>query len=206
MIAYASHTCSRKNLAALRAAGWRLLMTPWTHGNATFGFEYALDNGAWSCHQQKVEFDSAAFEKMVKRFGSGADWIAAPDIVEGGIASLEMSKDWLPFLRGTGARILIPVQDGMELDHLAPFVSPEVGLFVGGSTHFKEHTLGSWARLCNRAGAWCHVGRVNTVRRIRIFAAGGVHSIDGSSASRFSVTVPRLDCARRIGDLFASHT
>jgi len=206
VIAYASHTCSSKNLAALRAAGWRLLMTPWTHGNDTFGFQYALDNGAWSCHQQQVSFDNAAFEKMVKRFGSGADWIAAPDIVEGGLASLEMSKDWLPFLRSTGTRILIPVQDGMALDDLAPLVSNEVWIFVGGSTHFKESTCATWARLCDQTGAWCHVGRVNTVRRIRICSAAGAHSIDGTSASRFSVTVPRLDCARRIGDLFASHT
>lgn len=180
-------------------------MTPWTHGVDTYGFGYALDNGAWSCHQQQVAFDNAAFEKMVDRFGSNADWIAAPDIVEGGLASLEMSKDWLPRLLRVGPRILVPVQDGMHEDNVAPLLSERVGVFIGGSTAFKEHTMIGWARLCRRAGAWCHVGRVNTIRRIRICSAAAVDSIDGTSASRYSATLPKLDAARRTGDLFAHH-
>jgi hypothetical protein len=59
MIGYASRTGTRRNLAALRAAGWRLLLSP-TGVLRTEGFRYALDNGAWTAHQQGTEFDELA--------------------------------------------------------------------------------------------------------------------------------------------------
>ena len=48
-------------------------------------------------------------------------------------------------------------------------------------------------------------GRVNTQRRIRLCAAAGADSFDGTSASRYAVTLPGLDSARRQPDLFCHH-
>ena len=52
MIGYASRTGTKRNLAALRDAGWRLLVSAAgrcepLRGHAA-SFAYALDNGAWS--------------------------------------------------------------------------------------------------------------------------------------------------------------
>jgi hypothetical protein len=78
-----------------------------------------------------------------------------------------------------------------------------VGIFVGGSdkSDWKERTVGQWAALARSAGAICHVGRVNTQRRIAICAAAGATSIDGTSASRFADSIPVLQRALVQGSL-----
>lgn len=80
----------------------------------------------------------------------------------------------------------------MELDDVEHLLSPRVGIFVGGApdTDFKERTTPMWATACRRAGAWCHVGRVNTQRRIAICQAAGATSFDGTSATRFAKSLP----------------
>lgn len=77
------------------------------------------------------------------------------------------------------------------------YIGPDVGVFVGGSTDWKLATLYDWAALAQSRGAWCHVGRVNSVRRIRLCHLAGVDSFDGTSASRYSVELPKLERARR---------
>lgn len=201
MISYASRTGTKRNLDALRAAGWRILVSA-KGAHRTEGFPYAVDNGAWTAHQQGVPFDDAAFIKCVNHLGEGADFVVAPDIVMGGMGSLALSLHWLPWLRPRCRRILVPVQDGMTDDDIAPLLGPELGIFVGGSTEWKEATAQRWSRLAHRHGAWCHVGRVNTKRRIALCQFAGVDSIDGSSASRYSVTLPKLDGAVRQPSLF----
>jgi len=167
----------------------------------TEGFRYALDNGAWTAFQSGEEFDEAAFGLAVDRLGGGADWIVVPDIVAGGMRSLDYSLSWLPRLRGV-APLLLAVQDGMTPADIRPLVG-ELGIFVGGTTDWKELTLPLWGALARDTGAHLHVGRVNSSRRISLCAAAGADSIDGTSATRFSVTTPRLDAARRQPDLFA---
>nr|WP_144033710.1 hypothetical protein [Sphingomonas laterariae] len=173
----------------------------------TEGFPYALDNGAWTAFNRGEPFDVPAFEKAVKLLGQGADFIILPDIVMGGVPSFEMSIAWLRKLRRRvalrGTRFLIAVQDGMETiaRRITRWLGPKVGIFVGGSTEWKLATMAKWARIAHRRSAVCHVGRVNTARRIRFCEAAGVDSFDGSSASRFAVTLRPLELARRQIDL-----
>ena len=196
MICYASRTGTRRNLAALRAAGWRIMVS--ARGCLrSEGFAYALDNGAWTAHTHDEPFDSAAFLRAVAALGAGADFVVAPDIVCGGPESLDLSLSWLDGLLAVTRRVLIPVQNGMTPDDLRPHLSDRVGLFVGGDDAWKESSCAMWGRLAREVGCWLHVGRVNTARRIAICAAAGADSIDGSSVSRFAVTLPRLDNARR---------
>jgi hypothetical protein len=206
MIAYASRTGTRRNLDALRGAGWRLMVS--ARGVLrTEGFPYALDNGAWTAFQKGEPFDVAAFERAVKLLGADADWIVLPDIVMGGLESLELSLRWLRKLRRRvalrGRRFLIAVQNGMEevAKRIARWLGPSVGIFVGGDTVWKLSTMGAWSRLAHDHGAICHVGRVNTARRIHACEAAGVDSFDGSSASRFCVTLRPLELARQQMDI-----
>jgi len=164
---YASRTGTKRNLAALRAAGWRLMVSA-TGAHRTEGFRYALDNGAWTAHQQGLPFDFGAFERVVAGLGAGADFIVAPDIVGAGLASLRLSEEWLPRLDGIGARRLVAVQDGMRPDDVAPLLGPEIGIAVGGSTAWKLDTMRAWGTLARSACAHLHVLRVNTARRIRM--------------------------------------
>lgn len=208
MIAYASRTGTRRNLLALRAAGWRLIIS--ARGVLrTEGFQYGLDNGAWTAFQRGEPFDVPAFVRAVTLLGRGADWIVLPDIVMGGARSLALSMRWLRRFRRAGllkvCRVLIAVQNGMErgvlLARIKRLLGRRVGIFVGGDTDWKLATMRMWARLARRLGAICHVGRVNTARRIRACEVAGVDSFDGSSASKFAVTLRPLELARQQSDI-----
>lgn len=204
MIAYASRTGTRRNLDALRRAGWRLMVSA-RGALRTEGFRYALDNGAWTSFQRGEPFNEAAFERALSRLGAEADWIVVPDIVMGGMASLKFSRMWLARLRNRrdlfDTSFMIAVQNGICPAHVRDLVGPRVGIFVGGDTEWKLATMAGWARFAHARGARCHVGRVNSARRIRVCAAAGVDSFDGSGPSRFAVALPRLDLARRQVDL-----
>jgi hypothetical protein len=203
MVGYASRTGTRRNLAALRDAHWRLLVS--AKGELrTEGMRYALDNGAWSAFVQQQPFDEAAFLVALEKLGEGADWIVLPDIVAGGSASLDFSLKWKERLRGMPTRMLIAVRNGMQIDDVASLLCPAVGIFIGGTTEWKEVTAHAWGSLARRRHCHLHVGRVNSARRIRICAAAGADSFDGSGVSRYAKSLPRLDRAIRQADMFAA--
>lgn len=196
MIPYASRTGTGRNLAALRARGWRILVS--ARGvHRTEGFPYAIDNGAWTAFQRGEAFDADSFVRVLDALGSGADWIVVPDVVADARASLALTESWLPRVAAYGRPMLIAVQDGMCPDDVAPWVASGCGVFLGGSTEWKLAQAIPWGRWCAERGAYFHVARVNTCRRIRLAQEAGAHSIDGTSASRFAVNIPRLDNACR---------
>ena len=200
MVAYASRTGTRRNLAALREAGWRLLVS--ARGVLrNEGFPYAIDNGAWTAFQKGEPFDVPAFERAVEWGAAAADWLILPDIVGGGLASLRFSMEWAPRLAGL-CPLLLAVQDGMTPGDVESEVGPGIGIAVGGSTEWKEQSLPAWGRLAADRGAYLHVLRVNTARRIDLCRDAGADSFDGSSVTRFVKTLPLLDGARRQQSIF----
>jgi hypothetical protein len=87
----------------------------------------------------------------------------------------------------------------MVPEEVVQHIGPRVGIFVGGTTEWKLETLASWGALANSSGSWCHVGRVNTARRIRACIAAGALSFDGTSVAKFPSTLELLDRAARGG-------
>lgn len=202
MLAYASRTDSKRNVDALRQAGWRWIVGPLDKGDGRLhGMAYALDNGAWPAHAQGVPWDEAAFIRALDRFGAEADFVVVPDVVADREASLIRTREWLPRLlaRPELRLILIAVQDGMTHDEIAQLADrdPRIGIFIGGSTEWKEGAIIPWGIWADQLGLYCHVGRVNSVRRINLCIAGRIKSIDGTSVTRFSQNIGRLDGARR---------
>ena len=198
---YASRTGTRRNLDALRGAGWGLLVSRagvWR----TEGFDnYVLDNGAWSDFQASRPFDGEAFERLIDQLGARARWIVLPDIVAGGLASLELSLRWSNRCLSACPMVLLAVQDGMTEADVSPFVGPAIGLFLGGSTSWKISTMAAWGAFCRSRGVHYHVARVNTGRRMAMAVAAGADSVDGTSASRYATTTRMLDLASRQTDL-----
>lgn len=194
LISYASRTGTKRNLEELRNAGWHLLVSA-KGVLRTEGLPYAIDNGAWSAFTQGEKFDEAAFGKAVDLLGEKADFLVVPDIVAGGLRSLEFSLRWLERLKGIPTKLLLAVQNGMAPDDVREYLSPAVGVFVGGTTNWKLATVNAWGSLANRRCCHMHVGRVNSAKRIALCAAAGANSIDGTSATRFAKTLPRLAAA-----------
>lgn len=201
IVAYASRTGTKRNLDALRDHGWRLLVSA-AGVHRTEGFPYALDNGAWTAFMQKKPIDLDLFVEVLTKLGADADWVALPDVVMGGQASFDLSLEWLPRVLAASPRALLPVQPGFTIEQVGDVLGPDVGVFVGGDTKWKLDTMATWSELAASKGAWCHVGRVNTARRIHACVDVGVDSFDGSGPSRFAVETPKLDRARRQGSLF----
>jgi hypothetical protein len=130
----------------------------------------------------------------------GCLFVAAPDVVGDATATMALFERWHPILQRVWATvdeddvepgqpihqpIALVAQDGLER---LPVPWEEFqALFVGGSTQWK---LGPHAadliRHAKERGKWVHVGRVNTLRRIRWFMALEVDSIDGSGFARFT--------------------
>lgn len=137
MVSYASRTGTKQNLAAMREAGWRLLVSP-TGVLRTEDFRYCLDNGAWTAFQQGRPFDERAFGRAIDLLGEGSDFFILPDIVAGGMRSLEFSLKWKVRLSGIPTLTLLAVQDGMEPDDVREYLNPACGIFLGGSTEYQE--------------------------------------------------------------------
>lgn len=147
-----------------------------------------IDCGAWTSYQKGVPFDGDLYLRCLNKMAAEADFVVLPDVPMDGARSADLSLSWLERVACYGRPMLFPVQNGMTA---AP-VGPEVGIFVGGDDQWKERTMGYWSRYAHERGAWCHVGRVNTLRRIEMCLMAGVDSFDGSSGSRFAVNVPKL--------------
>lgn len=200
MFCYASRTGTRRNLDALRAHGWGLLVSRagvWR----TEGFERICgDNGAWSDFQAGRSFDEDDYDRFLEWLDAQrvrADWLVLPDIVAGGVASLELSTRYMNRCLAVAPLVLIAVQNGMEPADLAPLVGPSVGIFLGGSTDWKLDRMREWGNFCAVRRLHYHVARVNSIKRMALAASCGAASVDGSSASRYAVTLPKLAYAAR---------
>ena len=88
----------------------------------------------------------------------------------------------------------------MTFDDLAP-LSARASAFFSRIDRMETATMLEWRVLCR---ARCSLPRrpVNTTKRMHCDRRGAA-SIDGSSASRYSVNLPKLSCASRHRDLFA---
>jgi len=196
MIPYTSLTGNKRRIPKLREAGWRFFVSATNLTKSTQGFQYAIDNGAWTAFRKGIPWREDQFVRALDLLGDEADFIVVPDIVEGGADSLERTLEWLPRLEQYRL-VLLPVQDGFEPCQVIPYLSDRVGIFLGGSTGWKERTIPLWGRVAREAQCYYHVGRVNSMRRIYRCAAAGANSFDGSSPAIFPDKLARLDVARR---------
>jgi hypothetical protein len=204
LVPFFSHTGTKRNLAAARKAGFGILVSAagqWADAD----FELILaDNGQWAERDNPEPFKRDRFLRFLEWLGDRALAIVLPDIVCGGLASLELTLAWLEELRGHASILLIAVQNGMVPAMIAPFVGPRIGLFVGGDDEWKEASMEGWGFLAQDSGCYLHIGRANTMRRIWLCGGAMAHSFDGTSATMFADTIPLITRAAAQAD-FAKH-
>ena len=143
-----------------------------------------IPEGAWICA------DNGCFGKGYPGDDKWWEWVqglprervrfvVAPDVVADAEATLTRSLPWLKAIRSLGLPAAFVAQDGLE--HMAVPWDEFDTLFIGGSTDWK---LGPDAqRLTAEAkarGKWVHMGRVNSLSRMRRAWFTGCDSADGT--------------------------
>lgn len=208
LVSGCTRTCSR--LMAERPDRIGVLMTP-RSGNripvadATPGVVWAADNDCFQgLHPQRW----MRFLARILDSGSRPVFVACPDKVADAGETWRLYHLWAPVIRSLGLPVALVLQDGLERSEMREVLSGEWGnlaaVFVGGArwnadgtrwqpgqptkgtSEWKlgEHAAG-FIREAKERGKWVHVGRVNSLRRIRYFARIGVDSIDGTGFSAF---------------------
>lgn len=141
---------------------------------------WAVDNGIYAAFAAGRRWDYRAFRSGVRQLVQRGRqvhhlprWIAVPDSVGNRERTLRRWQAWYPVLAPLDVPLAFVVQDGMTPGDV-PAAAAVV--FIGGSTAWKERTLGMWCREFPRV----HVGRVNGYRMLRACADAGAESCDGS--------------------------
>ncbi len=141
----------------------------------------------WACDNAAFNgFDEPAFLRMLDKVKGqpGCLWVAAPDVVVDAAATLDLFCRWQPRIKNSGLKVALVAQDGLE--NLRVPWSRLDALFIGGSTAWKEGVAARKLALKAKSkGKLVHMGRVNTLRRIRLAAEFVCDSIDGSGFSMF---------------------
>lgn len=146
------------------------------------GLPWACDNGAFS------DFSESLYKKMVAkcdgRQRQGLRWVVCPDVVGDHTKTLELWDRWAMYLMRREIPIAFVAQDGCTVGEI-PWEYIKC-LFIGGTTEWKlgkeSVRLIEIARMKSKS---VHVGRVNSLKRIRWAFDQGVQSVDGTGMSRF---------------------
>ena len=142
---------------------------------------------SWACDNDAYNgFDSHRFLIMLEKVNSvpGCKFVTCPDVVGNAEETLRLFTEWEPVIHKYNLPVALVGQDGLESLEI-PWDKFEA-YFIGGTDKWKL-SEGSYqiAQEAKRRSKWVHMGRVNSLRRIRYAQIWGCDSIDGSGFSRF---------------------
>lgn len=154
------------------------LLTPLTrYRNAKR--KYGIDNGAYS------GFDLAAFMSLLAREEENRDqclFVTVPDIVGSARRTLEIWKHMRHLF--SSWPLALVMQDGME-DMEIPW-DEIAAVFIGGCDPWKDSKatidIVKTAKILQKHS---HIGRVNTIKRFKLFAEAGADTCDGSGIAMY---------------------
>lgn len=126
-------------------------------------------------------FDPSAWVRMLTKllpYRKTCRFVVMPDIVGDAFRTKALWYQWFPMFQSYKLPLAYVAQNGQgELD-LPEHASV---LFIGGDDSFK---LGDEGRICvakaKERGMWVHMGRVNSLKRLRYAKSIGCDSVDGT--------------------------
>jgi hypothetical protein len=142
------------------------------------GWNWCADNSVFAGHYPG---DEPYLRWLAHRTGHAARcaFATAPDVIADGAATLRRSAPVLPRIRDLGYPAALVLQDGME-DLRSPWGTFDAA-FIGGTTAWKlGPAAADLAAEARGRGLWVHLGRVNSLKRLRYAASIGAHSADGT--------------------------
>lgn len=142
----------------------------------------AIDNGRFTEAGRRL-FRTAEYDRLIaeglEQAGDHLLFATAPDVPFDWAETLRLSRPWLRRIRRMGCPAALCAQEGMTPQSI-PWDEFDC-LFIGGQDAFKEGPIVRDAcREARRRGKWVHMGRVNSLRRMRIALDFGVDSVDGT--------------------------
>lgn len=154
-------------------------MTPMMGNKLPDDRTWAADTGMFAAPEQ---FDPIGYLHWLWKRRDHAHrclFASAPDVVGDAAATLKLARRYLPLIRALGYPVALVAQDGLE-DMTPPWDDFDC-LFVGGTTDWKlSEAAYHLVAEAKQKGKWCHMGRVNSERRLRAAALSGYDSADGT--------------------------
>ena len=134
------------------------------------------DNGSFTNVFEEDKF--FCFLDRMLPYKEKCKFIACPDTLCDPVDTMKKWELYAERIKNLGYPVAFVCQDGQEN---LPFPSNYDALFIGGSTEWK---LGGGALQCIREAKknnkFVHVGRVNSLKRVKHFMLEGVDSVDGT--------------------------
>ena len=175
-------TPSSPEIRAAMSRGDLACMTTPAQGNVVpDGAAIVCDNGKYGHGWPGPERWFTWLSGVVDRYGADRILFAvAPDVPFSSTGTLAESLPWLPQIRGLDIPAAFAAQDGCEEGDLIPWDFLDA-VFLAGSTAWKVGPLAEKvAHEAKARGKWVHMGRVNSLRRLRIAEQCWCDSADGT--------------------------
>ncbi len=149
-------------------------------------FTCAIDNGRFGGTRSRNHiWTPLRFLNTIERcqqLGIKPLFVTVPDIVAGGLRSLECSVYWAKYL--LAGPLALVVQDGISPADVTPHIDLFSVLFVGGSVRWKWKEAEAWRAFAHRHGKHLHIGQVGTAKALHRARAIGADSVDSVSFIR----------------------
>jgi hypothetical protein len=156
-------------------------------------FPFALDNGAFSCWDQKNnsfnenKWSKQAWIRLIVWASSQAQkplWAIVPD--RPGCAEQTFLKwqEYVGAVKQNGIAAALAVQDGMTPRDVCKLDTQPDVIAVGGSTEWKWETVEMWAKSFKRV----HLLRCNSPSKLDFLEEIGIESCDGTGWNRGDAT------------------
>ena len=159
-----------------RHARLGFIMTPDRGDKVPTDTLVAADN---ACFANPAGYSDTRYLKYLERMPRDRTLFAtAPDVLGSHEATVERSIPMLRQIRAAGLKAAFVAQDGWS-DDTTPWHELDA-LFVGGSTDFKFRGGRAAVAAAKRRGKLAHMGRVNSLDRLRGAVGIGCDSADGT--------------------------
>lgn len=168
--------------AAIAAGHLGQLVTPNSGNRIVPGARFAIDNGAygdrWDMHRWDHILDRHMHGVLdAPMRDPGCMWAVVPDVVDDAEATNRLWARWWSAPMRRGYRLAYVAQPGVRY-----IPAGAKAVFLGGSDPAWKYgpEARAVAELAKDRGLWLHMGRVNSLRRLRYAQALGCDSVDGT--------------------------
>jgi len=138
---------------------------------------WAADNG---CFNQPDKYTNEGYLSWLSKLDpENCLFATAPDVVGDAAATRARAYPILAKIRELGFRAAYVVQDGETPDQVR--WDELDAIFIGGSTEWKlGQEAADLAAEAKKRGKWVHMGRVNSLKRMKYAKSIGCDSVDGT--------------------------